>query len=150
MVSGIIVYFLGAAFLLLDPIIYANVLTEKMEENNSSAWLVNTGWVGGPYGKGGYRISIADTRKIINAILDRQLEEVEYETLPVFRLDIPKSVPGLDSSILNPRNIWKDPSEWDSKACELDQKFITNFENFADTDKTRALIDTGGPEICKP
>jgi len=137
----------GAAFLLLDPIIYAKVLTRRMEENNASAWLVNTGWVGGPYGKGGYRISIADTRKIINAILDGQLENVDYEKLPVFQLEIPKSVPGMDSSILNPRNIWKDPTEWDSKASDLAQRFITNFESFADTDKTRALISSGGPQL---
>jgi phosphoenolpyruvate carboxykinase (ATP) len=140
----------GAAFLLLDPIIYANVLTRKMEEYRSSAWLVNTGWVGGPYGKGGYRISIADTRRIINAILDGQLDDTGYEVLPVFRLEVPKAVPGLDSGILNPRNIWKNPSEWDDKACELAQRFIDNFANFADNEKTRALIETGGPVIYKP
>ncbi len=139
----------GAAFLTLDPIIYAKVLSRRIEENGASAWLVNTGWVGGPYGKGGYRIAIGDTRKIINAILDGQLEHVDYEVLPVFNLDIPKLVQGVESSILNPRNIWSNPSEWDSKACELAQRFIDNFENFADSQETRALVETGGPQLCK-
>jgi phosphoenolpyruvate carboxykinase (ATP) len=133
----------GAAFLLLDPIIYANELKIKMEKYNAEGWLVNTGWVGGEYGKGGNRIDLPDTRKIIDAILNGQLDEVEYELLPVFNLKIPKSVPGIDEHILNPRNIWKNPEEWDEAARSLAAKFIKNFENFADTEETKNLIASG-------
>lgn len=136
----------GAAFLLLDPIIYANELTRKMKEHGADAWLVNTGWVGGGYGKGGERIDITATRGIIDSILDGSLDDVEYENLPVFNLAIPKVVPGLDAKLLNPRSIWTDPSEWDAAAVELGKKFIANFEAFADTEATAALI-AAGPQI---
>ncbi len=136
----------GAAFLLLDPIIYANELASKMKEHGSSVWLVNTGWVGGGYGKGGERIDIVSTRRIIDSILDGSLDNVEYESLPVFNLEIPKSVPGVDSGILNPRNIWTNPAEWDAQALDLGEKFIKNFESFADTQMTRSLI-SAGPQV---
>ena len=133
----------GAAFLLLDPIIYANELTKKMDQHHTKAWLVNTGWVGGAYGKGGYRINLPDTRKIIDAILNGDLDGIEYELLPIFNLKIPKSVPGIDNHILNPRNIWKNPEEWDEAAKLLASRFIKNFENFADSEETKKLIAAG-------
>jgi phosphoenolpyruvate carboxykinase (ATP) len=136
----------GAAFLLLDPIIYANELTRKMKEHGASAWLVNTGWVGGGYGKGGERIDITSTRRIIDAILDGSLDNVGFESLPVFNLQVPKSVPGVDTAILNPRNIWTDPAEWDAQALDLGKRFIANFEPFADSEATRALI-AAGPQL---
>ncbi len=136
----------GAAFLLLDPLIYANELTRKMKEHGASAWLVNTGWVGGGYGKGGSRIDLPSTRKIIDCILDGCLDNAEYETIPVFNLQIPKSVPGVDPGILNPRNIWSDPSEWDTRARELGKKFIDNFNHFTDSEETRKLI-IAGPQV---
>lgn len=136
----------GAAFLLLDPIIYANELIEKMDQHGTDAWLVNTGWVGGAYGKGGYRIDLPDTRKIVGAILDETLNGIDYELLPVFDLNIPKSVPGVDSKILNPRNIWNTPEEWDEAAKKLAERFISNFEQFADNEETKALIHSG-PKI---
>jgi len=136
----------GAAFLLLDPIIYADELIKKMIQHGTSAWLVNTGWVGGGYGKGGERIDLPSTRGIIDCILDGSLDDVGYDTLPIFNLQIPKSVPCVDSSILNPRNIWTDPAEWDEAAVELAKKFIANFENFADSEATRKLIEAG-PQI---
>jgi phosphoenolpyruvate carboxykinase (ATP) len=136
----------GAAFLLLDPVIYANQLKIKMEKYHAKAWLVNTGWVGGAYGKDGYRIDLPDTRKIIDAILNDQLDNVEYEIVPVFNLMIPKKVPGINDNILNPRNIWKNPEEWDDAARSLALKFIKNFESFADTAETRNLI-ASGPKI---
>jgi phosphoenolpyruvate carboxykinase (ATP) len=136
----------GAAFLLMDPIIYANQLKIKMEKYKAKAWLVNTGWVGGEYGKGGHRIDLSDTRKIIDAILNGQLDNVEYELLPVFNLMIPKEVPGINNNILNPRNIWENPGEWDEAARSLALKFIKNFESFADTTETRNLI-ASGPQI---
>ena len=133
----------GAAFLLLDPIIYASELKVKMEKYNAEGWLVNTGWVGGAYGKGGNRIDLPDTRRIIDAILNGELDRVEYELLPVFNLWIPKSIPGINDNILNPRNIWKKPEEWDEVARSLAAKFIKNFENFSDTEETRSLISSG-------
>lgn len=133
----------GAAFLTLDPIIYAEVLTSKIDRHNASAWLVNTGWIGGPYGKGGNRIDIRHTRKIIDAILGGQLEEADYEVLPVFNLEIPKALPLVDKGLLNPRKMWKDPAEWDNKAKELAARFIANFEQFADNPQTRKLAGAG-------
>ncbi len=133
----------GAAFLLLDPIIYADELIKKMVQHGTSAWLVNTGWVGGGYGKGGHRIDLPSTRGIIDCILDGRLDDVAYETLPIFNLQIPKEVPCVDSHILNPRNIWSDPAEWDATARELAKKFIANFEKFTDSDETRKLVEAG-------
>jgi len=138
----------GAAFLLLDPIVYANVLTEKIALHNTTAWLVNTGWVGGGYGKGGKRIDLPATRALIDAIHDGTLDRAEYEKLPIFNLQIPKHVPGLDDGILNPRSIWTNPEEWDEAACELAKRFIDNFEHFADSEATRSLI-AAGPQLCE-
>ncbi len=136
----------GAAFLLLDPIIYANELIRKMDRYQAQGWLVNTGWIGGAFGKGGNRIDLPVTRKIIGAILDETLNDVEYELLPVFNLHIPKMVPGVDSCILNPRNSWNNPEDWDVAAKNLAEKFIKNFEQFADNKDTKELI-TSGPQI---
>ena len=95
----------GGPFLSVHPTKYGEILGKKMEEHGSNAYLVNTGWTGGAYGVG-ERMSLPATRKIIDAILDGTLENAEYETLPVFNLEIPKEVPGVDSKILNPRNAW--------------------------------------------
>jgi phosphoenolpyruvate carboxykinase (ATP) len=132
----------GAAFLLLHPTVYARELAQKMEEHGSTAYLVNTGWVGGPYGIGS-RMDLPSTRRIIDAVLDGSLENAEYETLPYFDLAIPKAVPGVDPHLLNPRNAWKDPAEWDSAARELAKKFIANFENFTDNEEGKRLVDAG-------
>ncbi len=137
----------GQAFLLLHPTVYAQELAKKMKEHGSSAWLVNTGWVGGPYGVG-KRIDIPSTRAIIDGILDGSLLNVEYEILPVFGLHIPKSVPGVDAHILNPRNLWSNPADWDKAACNLAEKFIANFENFTDNEEGQRLR-TAGPKLCK-
>ncbi len=135
----------GAAFLLLDPIIYANELIRKMEMNNSTAYLVNTGWIGGPYGVG-KRIDLPITRKIIDSILDGSLDNAEYETIPIFNLAIPKAVEGIDSKIFNPRNLWDNPEEWDKAAVELAKKFIANFEYFTDNEEVKKLV-SAGPQI---
>ncbi len=135
----------GQAFLMLHPTKYAQELAKKMEEHGSSAWLVNTGWIGGAYGTG-KRIDIPSTRAIIDAILDGSLLEAEYEELPVFGLQIPKSCNNVDSKILNPRNLWTDPTGWDASALNLGGKFITNFENFTDNDEGKRLI-AAGPKI---
>ncbi len=116
-----------------------------MEEHGSNAYLVNTGWTGGAYGVG-ERMSLPATRKIIDAILDGALENAEYETLPVFNLEIPKEVPGVDSKILNPRNAWGSQEEFDKTIRVLAEKFITNFEKYATNEEGKALV-AAGPQV---
>jgi len=135
----------GAAFLLLHPTKYANELARKMEQYGSSAWLVNTGWIRGPYGVGN-RIDIPSTRAIIDAILEGTLLQEEFEHLPLLNLMIPKNVKGVNPEILNPRNLWADPTKWDAAATDLAQKFIKNFENFTDNDEGKRLV-AAGPKI---
>jgi len=135
----------GAAFLLLHPTAYATELAKKMDEHGSCAYLVNTGWIGGPYGVGS-RIDIPSTRAIIDAILDGTLENAEYEELPVFQLMIPKHVNNVKPALLNPRNLWSDPKEWDLAAVKLALKFIDNFSNFTDTEEGKRLI-AAGPKV---
>lgn len=135
----------GAAFLLLHPTKYAHELARKMEQYGSSAWLVNTGWIRGPYGVGN-RIDIPSTRAIIDAILEGTLLQEEFEHLPLLNLMIPKNVKGVNAEILNPRNLWADPTKWDAAAADLAQKFIKNFENFTDNDEGKRLV-IAGPKV---
>jgi len=135
----------GAAFLLLDPTRYAEELIRKMEAHGAEAYLVNTGWIGGAYGTGN-RIDLPTTRAIINAILDGSLENAEYETIPVFGLNVPKALEGIDSKIFNPRNLWADPTAWDAAAKDLGGRFIKNFENFTDSEDAQKLV-AAGPQI---
>lgn len=135
----------GQAFLLLHPTVYARELVRKMELNGSKAYLVNTGWIGGKYGVG-KRIDLPSTRAIINAILDGSIEKAAFETLPIFNLQIPTSIPGVDSKILNPRNAWSNKAEYDEAAKMLGAKFIKNFENFTDNEAGKRLI-AAGPEL---
>ncbi|MBN2682368.1 MAG: phosphoenolpyruvate carboxykinase (ATP) [Bacteroidales bacterium] len=132
----------GAAFLLLHPTVYAKELATKMEEHNATAYLVNTGWIGGAYGVG-KRIDLESTRNIIKAILDGSLDDAEYIELPTFGLNIPKEVNGVNSAILNPRNTWKYESSYVKQAQMLAEKFIENFENFTDTDEGKRLVAAG-------
>ncbi|OQX80489.1 MAG: phosphoenolpyruvate carboxykinase (ATP) [Bacteroidetes bacterium 4484_249] len=135
----------GAAFLLLHPTKYAEELIRKMELHGSTAYLVNTGWVGGPYGVG-ERMDLPSTRKIIDAILDGSLDNTEYEELPIFGLAIPKAVEGVDSSVLNPRNSWSNPEDWDKAAKDLGKRFVDNFVSFTDNEEGKRLVDAG-PKI---
>ena len=135
----------GAAFLMLDPIVYAHELTRKMTAHNAEAWLVNTGWMGGPYGTG-RRIDLPSTRNIINAILNKTITDVPYSTLPVFNLLIPQSVPGVPSSLLDPRQAWGGDEKWNKAAVELAEKFRKNFSKFTSNPDTARLAQSG-PEI---
>ncbi len=135
----------GAAFLLLHPTVYAHELARKMENHEANAWLVNTGWIGGPYGVGN-RIDIPSTRAIIDAILDGSLLNEEYEHLPLLNLNIPRRVRGVKEGILNPRNSWKNASDWEKAAQELALKFITNFESFTDNEAGARLVKAG-PQV---
>ena len=135
----------GAAFLLLHPTKYAEELIRKMDRHGSTAYLVNTGWVGGPYGVG-ERMDLPSTRKIIDAILYGTLDHLEYEQIPYFNLWIPKEVPGCDKGITNPRNLWQDPADWDEAAKKLAKKFIDNFVSFTDNEEGKRLV-AAGPQI---
>jgi phosphoenolpyruvate carboxykinase (ATP) len=132
----------GAAFLMLDPIIYARELTKKMRLHNAEAWLVNTGWMGGPYGTG-KRIDLPSTRKIINAILDGSLSNADFSILPVFGLSIPGLLKGIEINLLDPRKAWNSEEEWIDAAKKLALKFTNNFCRFTSNDETAKLVKYG-------
>ena len=135
----------GAAFLMVDPIIYANELTRKMKAHGAEAWLINTGWIKGPYGTGS-RIDLPSTRQIINAILDDSIKESEFITLPVFNLKVPLTVRGIDNAILDPACGWGSRTQWLTAATDLALKFISNFSKFTSNPETADLADHG-PKI---
>lgn len=132
----------GAAFLLLHPTAYARELAKKMKEHGSTAYLVNTGWIGGPYGTG-KRIDIPSTRAIIDAILDGSIDNAEFEIIPFFNLSVPKTVANVDSKLLNQRNLWPSAQDWDNAARDLAAKFIANFESFTDNEDGKKLVAAG-------
>ncbi len=119
----------GAPFMPQHPTVYAKLLGEKMKKHNVSVWLVNTGWSGGPFGVGS-RMKIAYTRAMVNAALDGKLNSVEFMEEPFFGLHIPKSCPEVPAEVLNPRNTWKNPADYDTKAKDLVERFKKNFEQF--------------------
>ncbi len=121
----------GKVFLPLHPAKYAEMLGKKMKEHQVNVWLVNTGWTGGAYGTGS-RMKLSYTRAMITAALNGALAGVEFEQHPVFGLQMPTTCPNVPSEILNPRNTWSNAAEYDQKANELAQKFIKNFEQYAD------------------
>jgi len=135
----------GAAFLMLDPIIYAKELTKRMNKHNAEAWLVNTGWMGGPFGTG-TRIDLPVTRKIINVILDGSINNSEFSVLPVFNLSIPDKIDGIDESILDPGKTWSSETRWHIAATDLALKFINNFSKFTGNAETARLTEHG-PKI---
>lgn len=129
----------GAAFLSLHPTQYAEVLAKRMEAAGAEAYLVNTGWNGT-----GKRISIQATRAIIDSILDGSIENAEFVELPYFNLAMPTELPGVeDNSILDPRQTYADVNEWDSKAKNLAELFINNFEKFTDNEEGKRLVAAG-------
>ena len=131
----------GAAFLMLHPTEYANVLSKKMDAAKSQVFLVNTGWNGK-----GDRISLTNTRLIIDAILNNELDNVPTQTVPIFNLEVPLNVNKVPSEILDPRNSWESNEKWNIKAKELAQLFINNFEKFCDNAKGQKLL-VSGPQI---
>ena len=128
----------GKAFLTLHPTKYAEVLNEKMSQFNSQAYLINTGWNGT-----GKRISIKDTRAIIDAILDGSIDQAGSKTLPLFNFEIPTGLPNVDTGILDPRDTYGDSAEWQVKADKLAALFVDNFQQYTDTDKGKALVAAG-------
>ncbi|PNG63458.1 phosphoenolpyruvate carboxykinase (ATP) [Vibrio vulnificus] len=131
----------GAAFLTLHPTKYAEVLVKRMAEAGAEAYLVNTGWNGS-----GKRISIQDTRGIIDAILDGSIEEAPTKHVPIFNLEVPTSLPGVDPTILDPRDTYVDPLQWESKAQDLAQRFINNFAKYTDNAEGQSLV-AAGPQL---
>lgn len=131
----------GAAFLSLHPTKYAEVLVKRMEAAGAEAYLVNTGWNGT-----GKRISIKDTRGIIDAILDGSIENAEMHKLPIFDLSVPAALPGVDSAILDPRDTYVDKAQWETKAQDLAGRFIKNFDKYTTNDEGKALV-AAGPQL---
>jgi phosphoenolpyruvate carboxykinase (ATP) len=132
----------GAAFLSLHPTKYAEELIEKMKQTgNATAYLVNTGWNGT-----GKRISIKDTRAIINAILDGSINKAPTKKIPFFNLEIPTSLHNVNPAVLDPRDTYADRELWNEKARYLAEKFILNFEKFAEHDLGKSLV-SAGPQI---
>jgi phosphoenolpyruvate carboxykinase (ATP) len=121
----------GAPFMPRFPWVYGNLLKERIAKGGVSCWLVNTGWTGGKYGIGS-RMPIKATRALLNAALDGSLRNVAFRTDPNFGFEVPVSVPGVDSAILDPRGTWADPADYDATAAKLVTLFTNNFARFAD------------------
>ena len=131
----------GAAFLSLHPTKYGEELVKRMKKSGAKAYLVNTGWNGT-----GKRISIKDTRGIIDAILDGSIDKAKTKKLPIFDFEIPTALPGVDPAILDPRDTYKSASEWDVKAKDLAERFIKNFVKFTGNDEGKSLV-AAGPKL---
>ena len=120
----------GAAFMPRRPTVYGNLLKERIARGGADCWLVNTGWTGGKYGVG-KRMPIKETRALLNAALDGSLKNVEFRKDPNFGFEVPVSVPGVDTAILDPRSTWADKDEYDRTAAKLVDLFVANFAEFA-------------------
>ena len=128
----------GQAFLELHPTKYGEELVKKMEANGAKAYLVNTGWNGT-----GKRITIKDTRGIIDAILNGDILNAETKKIPLFDLEVPTALPGVDSGILDPRDTYADVSDWETKAKDLAGRFVKNFAKYTGNDAGKALVEAG-------
>jgi phosphoenolpyruvate carboxykinase (ATP) len=128
----------GQAFLELHPTKYAEELVKKMEASGAKAYLVNTGWNGT-----GKRISIKDTRGIIDAILDGSILKAETKVVPYFNLEVPTALPGVNPAILDPRDTYADAAEWDAKAKDLAGRFVKNFVKYTGNEAGKALVKAG-------
>ncbi len=133
----------GAAFLSLHPTRYAQVLNRRMRHAGAKAYLVNTGWNGR-----GERISIRDTRRIIDAILSGEVDEAPASTLPIFNLSIPERAGPVTAAVLDPRASYAKREDWETKARSLAELFIQNFSQFTDTDEGKALV-AAGPSLVQ-
>ncbi len=128
----------GKAFLSLHPTKYGEELVKKMEKHNTTAYMVNTGWNGT-----GKRISIKDTRAIIDAILDGSIEKAETKVVPVFNFEVPTALHDVDAAILDPRDTYANAAEWTAKATNLAGLFIENFVQYTDNEAGRDLVKSG-------
>ena len=130
--------YFGQAFLELHPTKYAEELVKKMEVSGAKAYLVNTGWNGT-----GKRITIKDTRGIIDAILNGDIGKAPTKTIPYFNLEVPTALPGVDSGILDPRDTYADAAEWETKAKDLASRFVKNFAKYTTNEAGKALVKAG-------
>jgi phosphoenolpyruvate carboxykinase (ATP) len=128
----------GKAFLCLHPTKYGEELVKKMEQYKAAAYMVNTGWNGT-----GKRISIQNTRAIIDRILDGSIEKSKTHVIPIFNLEVPVELEGVHTEILDPRTTYSDVSEWDSKATDLAQLFVKNFVQYTDNEEGKNLVKSG-------
>ncbi|MBD8990084.1 MAG: phosphoenolpyruvate carboxykinase (ATP), partial [Clostridiales bacterium] len=128
----------GQAFLELHPTKYAEELVKKMKVSGAKAYLVNTGWNGT-----GKRISIKDTRGIIDAILSGAINTAPTKTIPVFGFEVPTELPGVDSGILDPRDTYANVADWETKAADLAGRFTKNFVKYTGNDAGKALVEAG-------
>ena len=131
----------GQAFLELHPTKYAHELVKRMEQSGAKAYLVNTGWNGT-----GKRISIKDTRGIIDAILNGDINNAPTKTIPYFNLEVPTELNGVDTGILDPRDTYADPTEWENKAKDLAGRFVKNFAKYEYNEAGKALV-AAGPQL---
>ncbi|MFL5499036.1 MAG: phosphoenolpyruvate carboxykinase (ATP) [Gemmatimonadaceae bacterium] len=132
----------GAAFLVWHPTKYARMLGDLLRQHKSNVWLINTGWIGGPYGTG-KRIELEYTRAIVHAALAGQLDKVKTQTDPTFGLAVPVEIDGVPPSVLNPRATWSDPAAYDLQAKKLAGMFRENFEKFGTVE---AATKNAGPK----
>ena len=132
----------GQAFLELPPTKYGEELVKKMEKSGAKAYLVNTGWNGT-----GKRISIKDTRGIIDAILNGDILSAPTKKIPYFNFEVPTSLNGVDTGILDPRDTYKNAEDWEVKAKDLAGRFIKNFSKYTNTEEGKALV-AAGPQLC--
>lgn len=131
----------GKAFLSLHPTKYGEELVKKMEANQATAYMVNTGWNGT-----GKRISIKDTRAIIDAILDGSIEKAGTKNIPIFNFEVPLALHDVDANILDPRNTYENESVWSEKAEKLAHLFIDDFKQYTDNKEGEALVNAG-PQV---
>lgn len=131
----------GKAFLSLHPTKYGEELVKKMEAHNATAYMVNTGWNGT-----GKRISIKDTRAIIDAILDGSIEKATTKVVPIFNFEVPTALHDVNSAILDPRDTYADATEWETKATDLASRFIENFVQYTDNEEGKSLV-AAGPQL---
>jgi phosphoenolpyruvate carboxykinase (ATP) len=136
----------GAPFMMRHPSAYAQLLADKIEKHKAECWLVNTGWTGGPFGIGS-RMKIEYTRVLLNAALDRSLNNVEMKTDPIFGFQVPTDAAGVPVEILNPRNTWSKPSDYDAQAKKLAALFHENFGQFKEQAPHKVI--SAGPKIGK-
>ena len=128
----------GEPFMPMDPSVYANMLGERIEKYNTKVYLVNTGWNGT-----GKRISIKDTRGIIDAILNGAIKTAPTKTIPYFNFEVPTELPGVDPAILDPRDTYADAAEWETKAKDLAARFVKNFAKYEGNAAGKALVSAG-------
>ncbi len=134
----------GAPFMPRHPGVYAKMLGERLDRHDVGAWLVNTGWTGGPYGTG-HRMDITHTRNMVRAALDGRLDGVPTVTDPFFGIEVPTACPGVPDEVLQPRDTWPDPNEYDRQARKLAGMFVENFGRFEEG--VTEAIRSAGPRV---